>query len=212
LHRGAINLDERSKINRIEVKIQGKEYTIRGMEDVGYLQQIANFVDDKMEEITSKYPQLNTTFAAVLTCVNVTDLYFKEIIKNKEEESEKCKQLLENMKKLEEINFSLKKTENEYINKIKSSEVRINQLENEKNVIYKNSIQNMQRLEREKKDASSANFNLLSDIEKMQEIIKENEKLSRIIKEKEEENNSLKEDVRKTKEEFEAFISEFDKK
>lgn len=79
-----MNQNSAKKTNKIEIRIQGKSYLLRGQEDVGYLQQIASFVNDKMEDINKLYSHLSTSDAAVLTSINISDMYFKEMGKTKE--------------------------------------------------------------------------------------------------------------------------------
>ena len=63
--------------NRVEVRIAGKDYRIRGVESDEYLQKIALYVDKKMSEIMKKDNKLSTSMVAVLTALNVADDYLK---------------------------------------------------------------------------------------------------------------------------------------
>ncbi len=63
--------------NRVEVKIAGKEYALKGTESEEYIQRIALYIDKKMSEILRRNNKLSTQMAAVLTAVNVADDYFK---------------------------------------------------------------------------------------------------------------------------------------
>jgi cell division protein ZapA len=63
--------------NRVEVRICGKDYTLIGVESDEYMQRVALYIDEKMNEITRVNSKLSTTMAAVLTAVNVADDFFK---------------------------------------------------------------------------------------------------------------------------------------
>lgn len=63
--------------NKVLIKINGQEYPIVGAEPKEYLLKVGSFVDEKMEEIARSNKKLSTSMIAVLTCINITDLYFK---------------------------------------------------------------------------------------------------------------------------------------
>jgi len=62
---------------RTTVSIYGQNYTIVGYEAPTYVNDVANFVDEKMREIKRMNPYLDTTKLAVLTALNVVDDYKK---------------------------------------------------------------------------------------------------------------------------------------
>lgn len=62
---------------RTTVDIYGQQYVIVGTESVGHVRLVASMVDDKMREISSKNPSLDTTKLAVLTAVNAVNDYIK---------------------------------------------------------------------------------------------------------------------------------------
>jgi cell division protein ZapA len=63
--------------NKITVDIYGQQYTIVGTESSSHIRLVASMVDDKMREISSKNPQLDTSKLAVLTAVNAIHDYLK---------------------------------------------------------------------------------------------------------------------------------------
>jgi len=63
--------------NKVEVMIGGQEYTLTGVEAYDYMQKVASYIDEKMEDITRMNCRLSTSDAAVLTAVNVADDFFK---------------------------------------------------------------------------------------------------------------------------------------
>ena len=63
--------------NKVIVRIMGQEYTMVGSETREYMQKIANYVDDKMVDISKNTKKLSTAMVAVLTALNIGDEYFK---------------------------------------------------------------------------------------------------------------------------------------
>jgi cell division protein ZapA len=66
-----------TKKNRSTVDIYGQQYTIVGSESTSHIRLIASMVDDKMREIGSANPSLDTSKLAVLTAVNAVNDYIK---------------------------------------------------------------------------------------------------------------------------------------
>nr|WP_041059956.1 cell division protein ZapA [Jeotgalibacillus campisalis] len=79
--------------NRISVDIYGQSYSIVGSESTSHIRLVASMVDDKMREISSKNPSLDTSKLAVLTAVNAVHDYLKlkEEIEELESELKKLK-------------------------------------------------------------------------------------------------------------------------
>ena len=69
------------KKNKVIVRINGREYAIRGSESEDYIHKVAIYVDKKMDEITRSHPPLSTTMLAILTALNLSN----EILKQKDE-------------------------------------------------------------------------------------------------------------------------------
>lgn len=63
--------------NKITVDIYGQQYTILGEESSSHIRLVASMVDDKMREISSMNPKLDTSKLAVLTAVNAMHDYLK---------------------------------------------------------------------------------------------------------------------------------------
>ena len=63
--------------NKVSVRINGKEYTLVGLESDDYLKKVASYIDKKLLEVQKKNPKLSTSMIAVLTSVNVADDFFK---------------------------------------------------------------------------------------------------------------------------------------
>lgn len=66
-----------SQKTRTSVDIYGQQYIIIGTESQGHVRLVASMVDDKMREISSKNPYLDSSKLAVLTAVNAVNDYIK---------------------------------------------------------------------------------------------------------------------------------------
>ncbi|TMU85768.1 cell division protein ZapA [Bacillus sp. BHET2] len=62
---------------RTTVDIYGQQYTIVGTESTSQIRFVCSKVDDKMREINSMNPSLDTSRLAVLTAVNAVNDYLK---------------------------------------------------------------------------------------------------------------------------------------
>ena len=62
---------------KVEVKINGIEYTLVTNEPEEYVQRVALLVNKHMNKITESAPQLSTAMKAVLTAVNIGDEFLK---------------------------------------------------------------------------------------------------------------------------------------
>lgn len=62
---------------RIKVEIHNKTYTVVGSEPKSHVRLVANLVDQKMDEIQTANPYLDTSSLAVLTAVNTMNDYLK---------------------------------------------------------------------------------------------------------------------------------------
>jgi cell division protein ZapA len=69
-------LSEEQK-SRTTVDIYGQQYTIVGTESTSQIRFVCSKVDDKMREINSMNPSLDTGKLAVLTAVNAVNDYIK---------------------------------------------------------------------------------------------------------------------------------------
>ena len=64
--------------NKVTVTIAGQDYTLVATEDAAYMEKVAQHVDNKLREVTDS-SNVSTMEAAVLTALNITDEYFKEM-------------------------------------------------------------------------------------------------------------------------------------
>lgn len=79
--------------NRISVEIFGHTYKMVGSESTGHMRLVASIVDEKMREINSHNPSLDSAKLAVLTAVNSINDYLllKEQYEKLEEQLKQLK-------------------------------------------------------------------------------------------------------------------------
>ncbi|MBO8131095.1 MAG: cell division protein ZapA [Candidatus Marinimicrobia bacterium] len=97
---------DKSQENLVRVVIFGQEYMIRGKADSGYIQKVAKYVNDKMEEVESAVSSIHTPLKiAILAAMSITDELFS--LKNKKDkETEEINKRSEGL--IEEIESVLK--------------------------------------------------------------------------------------------------------
>ena len=66
------------KNNAIRVNIFGTDYPIKGDADPAYVEEIAQYVDAKMREVSKHLTLPSTAKVAILTAMNITDELFRE--------------------------------------------------------------------------------------------------------------------------------------
>ncbi len=86
--------------NVVRVTIHGAEYPIKGNTDVDYIQQVASYVDEKMDEIDKGLAVKSPLKVAILTSLNIADELFRE-----REEKEKLVRLIN--EKMDSLNSKL---------------------------------------------------------------------------------------------------------
>lgn len=80
--------------NKINVVIDGRNFTVVGAENESYIRYLANYVDKKIKSVSTKNDRLSQTMAATLAALNIADELHKTSDKLKELE-EKAKEPLE---------------------------------------------------------------------------------------------------------------------
>lgn len=73
---------------KINVTIDGRNFTVVGDSSEEYVKTLAEYVDKKIKEMTSKNDKLSSSMAATLACLNITDELYRlyeelESLKNK---------------------------------------------------------------------------------------------------------------------------------
>ncbi|MCT4634018.1 MAG: cell division protein ZapA [Firmicutes bacterium] len=103
--------------NKVVVKILGQEYTLVSEDDREYMQKIANYVDDRMEDISKGNKKFSTAMTAVLTALNIADDFMRlnDVIKEKDNEIAKVQEVVASKDNaIEELNQRLERKIAEY--------------------------------------------------------------------------------------------------
>jgi cell division protein ZapA len=88
---------------KIEVRIFGQTYQIKAGADSDHIKRVAQYVDEKMREIASATPTVDTLKIAVLAALNITEEFFqlkrqkREGDKELERRAEKLNQILDSL-------------------------------------------------------------------------------------------------------------------
>ncbi len=101
----------------VEIKVFGQTYTVKTDAEEDHIQEVARYVNEKMDEVLKKTRSVSTMNVAILTALNIAD----DLLKEKErriallrEIEKKSKDLAEKIdvnlsrEKLEKVSFSLK--------------------------------------------------------------------------------------------------------
>jgi cell division protein ZapA len=63
--------------NRINVIIDGRNFTVVGADDEDYVKSLAHYVDKRIKNLATKNERLSQTMAATLAALNIADELFK---------------------------------------------------------------------------------------------------------------------------------------
>ena len=88
---------------KIEVRIFGQTYQIKAGADSDHIKRLAQYVDEKMRDIASGTPTVDTLKIAVLAALNITE----ELFQLKRQKREGDKELERRAEKLNQILDSL---------------------------------------------------------------------------------------------------------
>lgn len=91
---------------KIDISIDGRNFTVVGSENEKYVRTIASYVDKKIRELTSKNDRLCQTSSATLAALNIAD----ELYRTKAQLEELEKQSKEPMEKYDNIVSELEKS------------------------------------------------------------------------------------------------------
>lgn len=88
--------------NAVDVIIDGKQYTLSGYESNEYLQKVATYINDKINEVSSQdgYSQLEVDMKKILLAINISDDYYKaqKVAEDVRQEKEELEKEIFNMK------------------------------------------------------------------------------------------------------------------
>ena len=62
----------------VEIKVFGQTYTVKTDAEENYIQDVAKYVNEKMEEVLKKTKSVSTLNVAILTALNIADDLLKE--------------------------------------------------------------------------------------------------------------------------------------
>ena len=62
----------------VEIKVFGQTYTVKTDAEEDYIREVANYVNEKMEEVLKKTKSVSTLNVAILTALNIADDLLKE--------------------------------------------------------------------------------------------------------------------------------------
>jgi cell division protein ZapA len=90
---------------KIDVLINGRNFTVVGSDNEAYVRTLASYVDKKIKELTSKNDRLCQTSSATLAALNIADELYKASEKLKKVESE----IKDPVEKFDDISSELEK-------------------------------------------------------------------------------------------------------
>lgn len=122
---------------KMEVIIDGKVYTLAGEESEEYMQRIASYVNNKIQELKEvpSYKKLNKDLQSILLALNISDDLYKtkEVLKMmREEYDQKDKEIYDKNQEIltEKLQAeTAKKLAEEYRSKVNELQKRIIELE-----------------------------------------------------------------------------------
>lgn len=118
-------------MSSVTVKVNNKEYKLKGDEREEYLHAVATYVDKKIKNIMENNSKLSTAEASILTALNLADDLFKAGYYNEElsDEIEKLKSNMKNTKvEIDELKEELTKVNEEKEQLlVKVEELKINE-------------------------------------------------------------------------------------
>lgn len=145
-------MTEKKKIN---VVIDGRNFTVVGDEDEEYIQGLAKYVDKNIKRLSNKNSFLSQTMAATLAALNITDELYKtraqldDLEKRTKEPLENYEDVKISLEKANEEIKILKRESGEYRDKILSLNGENSKLEKE----IKDYIESNKKIEEKLKDA-----------------------------------------------------------
>jgi len=93
---------------KIQIAIDGRNFTVIGTEPEEYVRKIADYVDSKIKEVTSKNDRLGQIMATTLAALNISD----ELHKTKERLMELERRAKDPMERYDDVIEELEKAKN----------------------------------------------------------------------------------------------------
>ena len=82
--------------NVLNVRIYGAEYSVRSLEEVNSIKDVAEYVDKRMREVDSNVRVDSSLKVAILASLNITD----ELLRERKEKEALCKQFEDKIQSL----------------------------------------------------------------------------------------------------------------
>lgn len=92
---------------KVDIVIDGRNFTVVGSKDEEYVRKIARYVDGKIKDLAKKNDKLSQTMSATLAALNIADEYYR----TKESLEELEAEVKDPMKKYENVISELEKAE-----------------------------------------------------------------------------------------------------
>ncbi len=150
---------------KIDIVIDGRNFTVIGTESEEYVKALAQYVDKKIVDLASKNSKLSQTMSATLAALNITDEFFK--LKEKFDELDLVSK--EPLEKYDDLISQLAKSED----KVDELNILINE--------YKNEL-SKEKQENNKMDKEMINKELL--LEMKEKELGENQKIIKSLQDK----------------------------
>ncbi len=125
----------------VTVTINGVEYNLKGHEDGEYLKKVAEYVEEKTQEMATKNNKLSALGVLSLSALNIADELFKgndeynqliDYYEKVKSELEKSKKEIEDLKALEGESVSLKEKLDKITSEKEALEKNFNELKDKK--------------------------------------------------------------------------------
>ncbi len=71
-------MNDKLEANLIQIEIFGQVYKVRGEEEQGYIEELARYVDSKMQAISETSGAIDSLKVAILAALNIADESFKQ--------------------------------------------------------------------------------------------------------------------------------------
>lgn len=191
---------------KVVVKINGAEYTLKGDGSESYLYSIATYVDRMLKDILKSNPMHSNTSAAVLTALTVTDELFRtdnELRQVKNEVNipkEREAKLQENYKQLKEAYIKLNSEMETYKKEKEEDNNLIKSLEEKNDDLFKELKSKIDKYSKVEEEINKLKSSLREAEEINKVLIKKNESIKNQAIESFIEATTLKKEIKEFKE------------
>lgn len=170
---------------KVDITIHGRNFTVIGNESDDYIKNLADFVDNKIKDVTGKNDKLSYSMAVTLTAFNIADEYYRtsvelaELQKRMKGPMEQYESLKESLRKAEETIAQLEKECREY----RSDFLETKTKEEKNSKVIKKQEQALELKERELKENEKIIKELQDKLfENQMELIQTKKELEEAIK------------------------------